>query len=148
MPGEYTSSISAILLLILLKLIHQSIPAAPNRPPPPPPAPITIFFALDGKSLGVGSLELSNPPGWGQKKRANAPSSVNTATFFIDCTVEKCRFKHFDVRFFVSSNIFLCNSARTLIKTPQRHVPVSGYNIDIKLLTLELIERCKVMCDE
>jgi len=41
---------------------------------------------LDGKFLGVGDLELSNPPGWGRKKRANAPSSVNTATFFIACS--------------------------------------------------------------
>ena len=29
----------------------------------------------------MGTLELSNSPGWGRKKRANAPSSVNTATF-------------------------------------------------------------------
>ena len=47
-----------------------------------------FFFALDGKFPGMGTLELSNPPGWGRKKRANAPSSVNTATFFIDRTVE------------------------------------------------------------
>ena len=33
------------------------------------------------------TLELSTPPGWGRKKRASAPSSVNTATFFIDHTV-------------------------------------------------------------
>ena len=60
---------------------------------------VSIFFALDGKFPGVGTLELSNPPGWGRKKRANAPSSINTATFFIDCTVEQCHFKHFNVRF-------------------------------------------------
>ena len=47
-----------------------------------------FFFALDGKFPGVGTLELSNPPGWGRKKRANAPSSVNSATFFIDRTVQ------------------------------------------------------------
>ena len=78
-----------------------------------------IFFALDGKFLGVGTLELSNPPGWGRKKKANDPSSVNTATFFIDQTVEQCHFKHFNVRFFVSINVFLCNSA-ILIKTSRR----------------------------
>ena len=33
------------------------------------------------------TLELSTPSGWGWKKRASAPSSVNTATFFIDHTV-------------------------------------------------------------
>ena len=54
----------------------------------PAPKGIGIFFALDGKSLGMGNLELSNPPVWGRKKRSNTPSSVNTATVFIDCTVE------------------------------------------------------------
>ena len=60
-----------------------------SYPPPPPPTwvpGISIFFALDGKFPGVETLELSNPPGRGRKKRENAPSSVNTATFFIDCT--------------------------------------------------------------
>ena len=47
-----------------------------------------FFFALDGKFPEVGTFELSNPPGWGRKKRTNAPSSVNTATFFIDRTVK------------------------------------------------------------
>ena len=69
---------------------------------------------------GVGTLELSNPPGWGREKRANAPSSASTVTFFIDRTVEYCRFKHFNVRFFVSINVLLCNSARILIKTSCR----------------------------
>ena len=32
----------------------------------PPPPPTTL--ALDGKFQGVGTLELSNPPGWGRKK--------------------------------------------------------------------------------
>ena len=26
------------------------------------------YFALDGKLPGMGTLELSNPPGWGRKK--------------------------------------------------------------------------------
>ena len=60
---------------------HQSILPAPSPRPG-----ISIFFALDGKFPGVGTLELSNSPGWSRKKRANAPSSVNTATFFIDRT--------------------------------------------------------------
>ena len=45
-------------------------------------------WALGGKFPRMGTLELSNPPGWGCKKRANAPSSLNTATFLIDCKVE------------------------------------------------------------
>ena len=50
-------------------LMHQSIPPAPTPPPPLPPGwppGIGIFFALDGKFPGVGSLELSNPPGCGR----------------------------------------------------------------------------------
>ena len=78
-----------------------------------------MFLALDGKLPGMGTLELSNPPGWGRKKRANAPSSVNTATFFIDRIVEYGHFKHFNMRFFVSINVFLCNNA-ILIKTSRR----------------------------
>ena len=36
-----------------------------------------FFFASSGKFPAVGSLELSNPPGWGQKKRAMpCPSST------------------------------------------------------------------------
>ena len=56
--------------------------------PPGWPPGISIFFALDGKFPGVGTLELSNPPGWGWKNRANALSCVNTVTFFIDRTVK------------------------------------------------------------
>ena len=104
-----------------LSIMHQSITAAPSPSPPPGLTPgISIFFVLDGKFSGVGTLELSNPPMWGREKRANAPSPVSTATFFIDRTVEYCRFKHFNVRFFVSINVLLCNSARILIKTSCR----------------------------
>ena len=103
--------------------MHQSIPPVPSPPPPPPPPGwppgISFCFALDGKFPRVGTLELSNPPGWGRKKRAD-PSSVSTATFFIDRTVEWCHFKHFQVRFFVSINVFLCNNATILIKTSRR----------------------------
>ena len=51
---------------------------------PPPPLPLGVypqalaFFALDGKFPRAGTVELSNPPGRGRKKRANAPSSINT----------------------------------------------------------------------
>ena len=57
-------------------------------PPLPPPPVISLFLASDGKFPGMGTLELSNPVGWGRKNRANAPPSDNTTTFFIDCTVE------------------------------------------------------------
>ena len=77
-------------LLVISLVMHQSIPPAPRHSPPPGPTPghWNFFFALDSKFPGVGTLELSNPPGWGRKKRVNARSSVNTATFFIDRTDE------------------------------------------------------------
>ena len=67
--------------------MHQSIPAAPS-PTLADPRASAFFFALDGKFPWVGTLELSNLPGRGQKKRANAPYSINAATFFVDRTVE------------------------------------------------------------
>ena len=79
--------------------MYQSIPPTPSTPPPP-----------RGQTPRMGILELSNPPGWGRKQMANAPSSVNTATVFIDRTVKYYHFKNFNVRFFVSINVFLCNS--------------------------------------
>ena len=87
---------------------------------PPPgliPWALAWFFALGGTFPGVGTLELSNAPGWGRKERANPPS-VNTATFFIDHTVEWCHFKHCILQFLVSINVFLCNLCYF---TPRRH---------------------------
>ena len=60
--------------------VYASVNSTCTPHPLPPlrdPQALAFFFALDGKS-----------PGWGEKKRANAPSSVNIATFFIDYTVE------------------------------------------------------------
>ena len=68
------------------EIMHQSIPPAPSPPSPPPE--LAFFFALDGKFPRVGALQLANPPGWGRKKGANALSSVNSATFFIDRSVQ------------------------------------------------------------
>ena len=85
---KFTENIGlpVIYAVAIWPVMHQSIPPAP-RPPGLTPGN-WHFFALDGKFTGVGTLELANPPGWGRKKRANAPSSVNSATFFIDRTVQ------------------------------------------------------------
>ena len=72
-------------------IMHQLIPPASSSPPPPgaDPAALALFLPWMANARGWGlNFELSISPGWGQKKRANAPSSVYTATFFIDHTVE------------------------------------------------------------
>ena len=58
--------------------------------------------------------------------------------------------RHFNVQFFVSINIFFCNSATVLTEdfTLRRHAPVYGFSIDMNLLTLKLIECCNVICYE
>ena len=69
-------------------IMHQLIPPVSSSPPPGLTPGHWHFFGLDGKFPGMGTFELSNSSGWGEKKRANAPSSVNTVTFFIDRPVE------------------------------------------------------------
>ena len=69
--GEFTSSWAAMLMKTVVLaplLMHQSIPPAP-RPSRADPRELALFFALDGKFPGVGTLELASPPGWGRKKR-------------------------------------------------------------------------------
>ena len=85
--------------------------------PPGWPPGINIFWPWIANSRGWGLLSCQIPRGGNEKWiRANVLFSVNTATFFIDRTaVELCRFKHFNVRFFVSINVFLCNDASILI---------------------------------
>ena len=81
------------------------------------PRELTFFFCVGWQIPGDGDYL----PRWGGKKRANAPSSDNTATFFIDRTVEQCHFQHFNVQFFFSINVFLCiNNARILTGTDYR----------------------------
>ena len=140
--------------------MHQSIPATPSpSPPPADPRALAFFFVLDGKF-----------PGMGTQKGANAPSSVSTATFLIDRTVEQCHFKHFNVRFFVSINVFTLR-LHTVTTLPceqrllfARHliprkcslcsqgmttsISLWFFSIVIKLLTLKLIVQCKVNCYE
>ena len=111
-------------------IMHQLIPPASSYA-------LAFFLPWMSNSRGWGLLSCQIRR-VGEKKRANAPSSVNTVTFFIDRPVEQFHFKHFNVRFFVSINVFLCNSARilTILTTTRRHAPVYGFSADIKLLTL------------
>ena len=66
--------------------ISQSVNSTWARPCPRPPFPgwppgISISFALDGKFPGVGTLELSNPLGWG-KKIGQMPHPPSTMQHF------------------------------------------------------------------
>ena len=55
------------------KIMHQSIPPAPNPPTPPGWSPgISIFFGLDGKFLGVGTRAVKSPR-VGTKKEGKCP---------------------------------------------------------------------------
>ena len=101
--------------------MHQSIPPAPSPPPPPGLTPWhCIFFALDGKFPAVGTLELSNPPG-GDEKRGQMPRPPSTIQHFSLIAQSKSAILSILMcDFFFAINVFLCNSARILIKTSRR----------------------------
>ena len=71
--------------------MHQSIPAAST------PSDISIFFLpWMANSRGWGFLSCQIPR-VGTKKEGKCPVLVNTATFFIDRTVEWSGYKYFIV---------------------------------------------------
>ena len=78
----------------VLHLRHDRIRyASVNSSCPQPPSPGLTpghkhFFCLAWQIPGDGDFWAVNFFGVETKKRANAPSSVNTKTFFFDCTVE------------------------------------------------------------
>ena len=80
--GHFGSSRNPKLQTRPVLAFYASVNSACAHPPPPgwPPG-ISIFFALDGKFPGVGTLELSNPPGWGQK-RGQMPRPTSTLQHF------------------------------------------------------------------
>ena len=64
-------------------LCNASVNSTCAQPPPLGWSPgINIFFPLDGKFWGLGTLELSNTLGWGRKKRANAPALLQHCNLF------------------------------------------------------------------
>ena len=82
-------------------LCISQFPLLPTPPPPSRADPRALAFCLpwmaNSREWGLLSCQI---PRMGTKKEGNASSSVNTATFFIDGTVEYCHFKYFNVRFF------------------------------------------------
>ena len=104
-------------------LMHQSIPPAPSPPAPSPgadPRGISIFFCLGWQIPGGGDSWAVKSPGMGTKKEGKCPVLRQHCNIFHWSHSQTCHFKYFNVRFFVSINVFLCNSARILIKTSRR----------------------------
>ena len=86
---DQNSRLSSIPTFNMIKVRHQSIPPAP-RPPPPSradPRALAFFLPWMANSRGWGLLSCQIP-GVRTKKEGKSPSSVNAATFFIDCTRE------------------------------------------------------------
>ena len=79
-PGGGSSALASSLFYASV----NSSCAQPLSPPPPPlvliPG-ISIFFALDGKFPGLGTLELSNPSVW-DEKRERMPRPPSTLQHF------------------------------------------------------------------
>ena len=73
-----------------LDLMHQPIPPVPSPPSPwGDPQALALFLPWMANSQGWGLLSCQIPQGGDKKRpRPNAPSSVNTATFFMNRTVE------------------------------------------------------------
>ena len=68
--------------------MHQSIPEVPIPPPlRANPRALPFLFKTLGKFPGVGCISCLNAPGWGRRKRANAPplglSPSNTSAVFL-----------------------------------------------------------------
>ena len=103
--------------------IYASVNSTCSQPPPPPPGLTPwhcIFFALDGKFPEVGTLELSNLPG-GDEKRGQMPRPPSTIQHFSLIAQSKSAILSILMCFFVFAiNVFLCNSARIVIKTSRR----------------------------
>ena len=122
-------------------------PAPPPPPPPLPPADPWALAFLDGKFPGVGTFKLSNSLGWG-RERGQIPCPPSTLQHFsLIAQSNSTNFKHFNMQFFVSSNVFLSNSARilTILTTTCTSL---WFKYWYKIIDIKLIERCKVICYE
>ena len=120
--------ISCVCLSLCLQNGALIPPAHSALPPPADPCTLAFFLALNGKFPWVGTFELSNPLRWRRKMRANAPSSVTLYSGIVP-------FKHFNVRFFVSINVFHNNSARILIKTARHDDTSLWFGVSLQSCT-------------
>ena len=103
-------------------LMHQSIPAVPEHCPPPPPTPtftlgwtpdiiIINFYCLRWQIPWGGTLELSNHPlGWGRKREQMPRPPWTLQHFSLTALLSSAILSIFNVRFFVSVYVCLCNN--------------------------------------
>ena len=135
--------------------MHQSIPPAPS-PPPPPRAdhrPLAFFLPWMANSWGWGLLSCQIPGG-GTKKRGQMPRPPSTLQHF--SLIEQSNSAILSISIF--DFLFQLRSSFVIVLGFQRRAriltilttsaPVYGFSIDTKLLTLNSIERCKVICFE
>ena len=105
---------------MLFRVLTLSLGYLCSQHPPPlsnpgwPPG-ISIFLPWMANSRGWGLLSVKSP-GVGTQKEGKCPVHRQHCNIFHWPHSRVVTFKHFNVRFFVSLNIFLCNSP-ILIKT-------------------------------
>ena len=102
----------------------QPFPAAPNPSyPSPPPGwllSISIFLPWMPNSQGWGLLSYQIRQG-GDKKRGHMPCPPSPLQHFSAIAQSNSAVLNISIcNFFVSSNVFLCNTASILIKTSRR----------------------------
>ena len=106
--ASVNSSCAHALLPLAYPRVYAFLSFFSSSPPPPPP----LLFLRGGGVGGLGHLSCQMPLPLGRKKRASAPPSIKIEEIFTDRTDEKCHLlRHFNVQFFVSVYICLCNSA-------------------------------------
>ena len=104
---------------------NASVNSSCTQPHPPPlsradPQVLAFFWPWMANSWGWGLLSCQIPRG-GDEKRRQMPCPPSTLQHFsLIAQSNSAVLNFFNVRFFVSSNVFLCNSTRILIKTSCR----------------------------
>ena len=85
--------------------MHQSIPATPSPPPRADPRALAFFLPWMANSRGRGLLSCQIPRG-GDEKRGQMPRPPSTLQHFSLIAQSRSA-----MGFFVSINVFLCDSA-------------------------------------
>ena len=133
---------------------NASVNSSCAQPPPPPPRAdpwaLAFFWPWMANTRGWGLLSCQIPR-VGDEKRGQMPRPSSTLQHFsLIAPSNNAVLNILMCDFFVSINSFLCNNARILMKTSRRddmrQYAYLGFSIDIKLLTLKLIEHCNVIC--